>query len=74
MDGFEINVTQVEELQMTKSIAELEQIFTKAKSIIVQGETVILVRKNSDGSSNKFNELTTEADLENYKQTVFKYL
>ncbi len=74
MNEFEINVTEVEELQMTNSIADLEQIFSKAKSIIVQGETVALVRKNTDGSTYKFDELTTEADLENYKQTVFKYL
>jgi hypothetical protein len=74
MDEFEINVTEVEELQMTNSIADLEQIFSKSKSIIVQGETVVLVRKNTDGSTYKFDELTTEADLENYRQTVFKYL
>ncbi len=74
MNEFEINVTEVEELQMTNSIADLEQIFSKAKSIIVQGETVALVRKNTDGSTYKFDELTTEADLDNYKQTVFKYL
>ncbi len=74
MNEFEINVTEVEELQMTKSIADLEQIFLKSKSIIVQGETVALVRKNTDGSTYKFEELTTEADLDNYKQTVFKYL
>jgi len=74
MNEFEINVTEVEELQMTKSIADLEQIFSKSKSIIVQGETVALVRKNTDGSTYKFDELTTEADLDKYRQTVFKYL
>jgi len=74
MNEFEINVTEVEELQVTNSIADLEQIFSKSKSIIVQGETVTLVRKNSDGSTYKFEELTTESDLENYRQSVFKYL
>jgi hypothetical protein len=74
MNEFEINVTEVEELQMTNSIADLEQIFSKSKSIIVQGETVALVRKNTDGSTYKFDELTTEADLDKYRQTVFKYL
>ena len=74
MNEFEINVTEVEELQMTNSITDLEQIFSKSKSIIVQGATVALVRKNTDGSTYKFNELTTEADLDNYRQTVFKYL
>ncbi len=74
MNEFTINVTEVEELQMTNSIADLEQIFSKAKSIIVQGETVVLVRKNTDGSTYKFDELTTEFDLDNYRETVFKYL
>lgn len=71
---YEINVTEVEELQMINNLAELEQIFSKAKSIIVQGETVVLLRKNTDGSIYKFEEITTETDLENYKETVFKYL
>ncbi len=74
MNGFKINVTQVEELQMTNSIAELEQIFSKAKSTIVQGETVVLVRQNTDSSTYTFDELTTEDDLDNFKRTVFKYL
>jgi len=56
------------------NLTELEQIFSKAKSTVVQGETVTLVRQNTDGSTYTFDELTTEADLENYKQTVFKYL
>jgi hypothetical protein len=74
MPPFEINVSIVEELQMTNNLTELEQIFSKAKSTVVQGETVTLVRQNTDGSTYTFDELTTEADLENYKQTVFKYL
>ena len=74
MNDFTINVTEVEELQMTNGIANLKQIFLKAKSIIAQGETVALVRKNADGSTYRFDELTTESDLENYRQTVFKYL
>jgi uncharacterized linocin/CFP29 family protein len=74
MNDFAINVTEVEELQMTNSIADLEQIFSKAKSLIVLGDVVVLVRKNADGSTYKFDELTTESDVENYKQTVFKYL
>ncbi len=74
MNDFTINVTEVEELQMTNNTTDLEQMFAKAKSIIVQGETVALARKNADGSTYKFDELTTEADLQNYKHTVFKYL
>jgi hypothetical protein len=74
MQEYEINVAEVEELQMIKSVAELEQIFNRAKSVVVQGETVVLTRQNSDGSTYKFDEISTEADLDNYRQSVFKYL
>jgi hypothetical protein len=74
MQEYEINVSNIEELQMINNVAELEQIFSRAKSVIVQGETVSLVRQNADGTTYKFEEITTEADLENYKQAVLKYL
>jgi len=74
MQEYEINVAKVEELQMVNNVVELEQIFVRAKSVVIQGETVVLIRQNADGSTYKFDEITTEADLENYKQTVFKYL
>jgi len=74
MQEFEINVSRVEELQMINDVAELEQIFSRAKSVVVQGETVTLIRQNVDGSTYKFEEISTEADLENYRETVFKYL
>jgi stringent starvation protein B len=74
MQEYEINVSNIEELQMTNDVIELEQIFYRAKSVVVQGEVVSLVRENSDGTTYKFEEITTEADLDNYKQTVFKYL
>ncbi|GEO08565.1 hypothetical protein [Segetibacter aerophilus] len=74
MTEFIINVNEVEDLQMTTSTVELEQMFTRAKSVVIQGGTVILTRKYSDGRLENFDELTTEADLEEYRQTVFKYL
>ncbi len=48
--------------------------FLKAKSMIAQGGSVILLRKNANGTTYKFDELSTEPDLDNYKQGVFKYL
>jgi hypothetical protein len=74
MTEFIINVSKVEDLQMTNSTVELEQIFTRAKSTINQGGTVILTRQYAEGRIENFDELTTEADLEEYRKTVFKYL
>lgn len=74
MPHFVIDVNKVEDFQMTSDIIELEQLFTKAKSTIIQGETVILTRKYADGRTENFDELTTESDLEEYRKTVFKYL
>lgn len=74
MAEYTINVSEVEDLQTISNVAELSKMLAKAQSTVVQGGTVILVRRTPDGSIYKFDEITTEADVENYKQTVFKYL
>ncbi|MCW3113841.1 MAG: hypothetical protein JWR18_2237 [Segetibacter sp.] len=74
MPEYIINVNEVEDWQMTSNTVELEQMFTRAKSTINQGGTVILTRRYSDDRLETFDELTTEADLEEYRNTVFKYL
>ena len=74
MNEFLINVGTIEELQTIKDIDELEKIFTKAKSTIVNGEAVVLIRKDKNGVALKFDELTTLEDLELYRKTVFRYL
>ena len=74
MPEFIINVNEVEDLQMTSNNVELEQMFARAKSTVIQGGTVILNRQYAEGRIENFDELTTEADLEEYRQTVFKYL
>lgn len=74
MSEYTINVSEIEDLQITGTVTELNQIFARAQSIVVQGGSVILVRQTPDKSVYKFDEIITEADLENYKQTVFKYL
>ena len=74
MAEYIINVNEVEDLQMIDDLVELHQIFTRAQSTVVQGGTVILVRQNADGSSYRFDEITTEAEVEDYKEKVFKYL
>ncbi len=74
MTDYIINVSKVEDLQMISDMVELNQIFSRAQSTVVQGGTVVLVRQNPDGSTYKFDELTTEADVRSYKETVYKYL
>lgn len=74
MSEYQINVNEVEDLQMTNNAVDLEQIFARAKSTVIQGGTVVLARKYADGKIENFDALTTEADLEEYRQSVFKYL
>ena len=74
MTEYVIDVAKIEELQTLNDKDELEKIFSKAQSTIVNGESVILVRKDKRGSSQKFDEFSTLEDLHRYKRTVFKYL
>lgn len=74
MAEFTINVNEVEDLQTISNVTELNQIFSKAQSTVVQGGTVILMRHTPDGSVYKFDEITTEEEMDNYKKSVFKYL
>lgn len=69
MQAYEINVTKIEEWQTVKDTGSLEQAFERAKSAIVNGESVFLLR-----GKERFDELTTLEDLEAYRQQVFKYL
>jgi hypothetical protein len=74
MQEYKINVTEIEELQMVQNTRALDRIFKDAKETIVNGEAVWLTRKQPDGQLEKFDELTTTADLEGYKKSVYKYL
>lgn len=74
MEDYIINVTEIEEFQTIKNMDELNTIFSRAKRIINGGGTAVLVRKHSDGRSEKFDEITSLADLEKYKDWVYKYL
>ena len=74
MRDYEINVTQIEELQTIRDTDSLDQIFDRAYKTVVGGASVILVRGNGKGKAEKFDELTTEDDLAQYKSRVYKYL
>jgi hypothetical protein len=73
MKEFIIDVSGVEELQTLKDVNGLEKIFARAKTTIVNGERVLLVRKINH-QPEKFDEITTLNDLEQYRDAVFKYL
>lgn len=74
MEDYIINVTRIEELQTISNTDELETIFARAKSAVVNGAKVILVRKEASGKKNKFDEIDTLEDLEIYRKRVFRYL
>ena len=74
MEDYTIDVGRVEELQMINDIQELEIIFQKAKSAIVNGATVHLARKNNARELNPFEHISTLPDLSAYKKSVYKYL
>jgi hypothetical protein len=74
MNEYVINVVRIEELQTLNDTVELEKIFSRARSTIVNGEKVILVRKSNNRPAEKFDELSTLEELGQYKKTVFKYL
>ena len=74
MREYIIDVGRIEELQTINDRDELETIFYRANSTIVNGEKVVLVRKEKSGKAQKFDELSTQDELEQYRQRVFKYL
>ena len=74
MTEYLIDVTKIEELQTLNDKNELEKIFDKAKSTIVNGERVLMIRKDRTGASQKFDEFSTLDDLDMYRKRVFKYL
>jgi hypothetical protein len=73
MQEYIIDVSKIEELQTISNINELDNIYERAKSTIVNGEKVQLVRK-LQGQHQKFDEFSTLEELADYKKTVYKYL
>lgn len=71
---YTIDVQQVEELQTIGNRDELENIFEKARRMVVGGGIVVLERRSPSGAVSKFDELTTEEDLAAYQQQVLKYM
>jgi hypothetical protein len=74
MDEFIISVSKIEELQMLNDKAALDAIFYKAKTTIVNGEKVALIRETRSGDKYRFEEISNLTDLEDYKKNVYKYV
>ena len=74
MEDYIINVGKVEEMQMIKDISALDELFQRAKRVLVGGGTVALVREQRNGGSYRFEEFTNLEDFEQYKKNVYKYL
>ena len=72
--NFEIDVTRIEEFQMTSNLMELDKIFQKAYITITGGGKIILYRRLSTGIKQPFEELASEDALIDYKTKVYKYL
>lgn len=74
MDDYIINVGKVEEWQMVRDISSLDEVFQRAKRVLVGGGTVALERVQRDGTSYRFEEFTNLEDFEAYRKNVYKYL
>ena len=74
MEDYIINVGKIEEWQMIKDIQSLNEVFRRAKSTLVGGGTVALVREQRNSGSYRFEEFTNLEDLEAYRKNTYKYL
>jgi hypothetical protein len=74
MDDYIINVGKVEEWQMIKDVTSLDEIFQRAKRVLVGGGVVALVRELRNGDAYRFEEFTNLGDFEVYRNNVYKYL
>lgn len=74
MEDFIISVNKVEEWQMVNDVAELNNLFFRAKRVLVGGGIVSLVREQRSGEPYRFEEFTSLEDFEKYRENVYKYL
>jgi hypothetical protein len=74
MEDFIISVGRVEELQTLNDRAALDELFQKARRILVGGGKAVLVRELRSGESYRFEEFTNLEDLEGYRQQVCRYV
>lgn len=71
---YQISLNEIEELQMLHDTDQLSKIFAKAKSTIVQGSDVQIVRHSPTGELLIIESIDSETELMLYQKSVFKYL
>jgi hypothetical protein len=74
MEDYIINVGKIEEWQMINDTSSLDEVFQRAKRVLVGGGIVALNREQRDGSSWKVDEFSNLEDFEKYRENVYKYL
>ena len=74
MEDYIINVGKVEEWQMINDVSSLDEVFLRAKRVLVGGGTVVLQRDQRSGESWKVGEYTNLDEFEAYRKNVYKYL
>lgn len=74
MEDYVINVGKVEEWQMINDISSLNEVFQRARRVLVGGGTVALMREQRDGTTWKVDEFSNLDDFDKYRENVYKYL
>ena len=74
MDNFSILVNKIEEWQMINDRSSLDEVFQRAKRVLVGGGTVILMRTQPSGETYPFEEISNLEDFDAYKTRVYKYI
>ena len=74
MEDYVINVGKVEEWQMINDISSLNEVFQRAKRVLVGGGTVTVIREQRDGTTWKVDEFSDLGEFEKYRENVYKYL
>lgn len=74
MEDYIINVGKIEEWQMINDTSSLDEVFQRARRVLVGGGTVVLMRDQRSGESWKVDEFSNLEDFEVYRKNVYKYL
>ncbi|HEY6901102.1 MAG TPA: hypothetical protein VI233_10685 [Puia sp.] len=74
MEDYIINVGKIEEWQMINDVGSLDEVFQRARRVLVGGGTVALVREQRSGESWKVDEFSNLEDFDAYRNNVYKYI